>query len=114
MQSLHSAIAISAVKVVILSTRVFVPVSYVLLSKAYQPDQPVFESLPARVTATFTDKIDQEGMQIWSWPISTDESRRLTDMLGQNFDAVNIAGTYVTMPMVQCKKCGKDHEFIDW
>lgn len=106
-----TALVLSAVKVIILCTFVFVPLT--CHSKANQ-DQIIVDSPPARVTATLTDKVDHDGMHLWAWPISTDESRRLTDMLGQDFDAVNIGGTYVTTPMTQCKKCGKDHEFIDW
>jgi hypothetical protein len=57
---------------------------------------------------------DIDGSEVWKWPISLDESRRLTLMLGQEFKDLNIGGTLVTVPTAQCTKCGKDNEFIDW
>lgn len=57
---------------------------------------------------------DEEGARIWMWPISQDETRRLTVMLGRDFKDLNIGGTYVTDLTEQCSICGKDNEFIDW
>ena len=57
---------------------------------------------------------DYDGQDIWMWPISEDESKRLTAMLGQDFHDLNIAGTYVNTPITQCPMCGKDNELVDW
>ena len=50
----------------------------------------------------------------YAWPISEDESARLTGLLGYDFDALDMGGTYVGSPPLKCARCGKDTEFIDW
>jgi len=67
-----------------------------------------------RVTAILTNITDTDGAQVWKWPISEDENRRLTVMLEREFSDLHIGGTYVTTSIAQCSTCGKDHEFIDW
>ena len=57
---------------------------------------------------------DDGGVEIWKWPISLDESHRLTIMLGREFKDLNISGTLVTDSTKKCSKCGKYNEFIDW
>jgi hypothetical protein len=64
-------------------------------------------SIPINIT-------DNEGQKVWLWPISEDENRRLTLILGREFKDLHIKGTYVTDATQQCSKCGKDNEFIDW
>ena len=67
-----------------------------------------------RVTAIRANITDDDGQDIWMWPISEDEGERLTAMLGQDFYDLNIEGTYVNTPITQCPECGKDNELVDW
>jgi hypothetical protein len=67
-----------------------------------------------RVTAIPANITDNDGMELWKWPISDNESQRLTVILGQDFNELNIGGTLVNTPIMQCPRCGKDNEFIDW
>ena len=73
-----------------------------------------FEAINTRVTAIPANFTDDDGLELWKWPISEDETQRLTTILGQNFSELNIGGTLVNTPIMQCPKCGKDNEFIDW
>ena len=50
----------------------------------------------------------------YAWIIGEEESRRISELLGQDIRETEFVGMYLSAPPLPCPHCGKDTEVIDW
>lgn len=59
-------------------------------------------------------ELETPGSACYAWDVSACERRRLSALLGRDFNECKVAGTYATAPPRPCWNCGKWTELIDW